>query len=46
MDGGVLKVHHQDEDLCKVSEVDEGVFQVLRLKTKLFHGKSEKFLVG
>ena len=31
-----------DEDLCKIGKVDEGVFQVLRLKTELFHGKSEE----
>ena len=37
-----MKVHHHDEDLCKVGQVDEGVLQVIRLKTELFHGKSEE----
>ena len=46
MDGGVLKVHHHDEDLCKVGQVDEGVLQVIRLKTELFHGKSEERILG
>ena len=46
MDGGVLKIHHHDEDLCKVGQVDEGVLQVIRLKTELFHGKSEERILG
>ena len=29
-------------DLCKIGKVDESVFQVLRLKTELLHGKSEE----
>ena len=37
-----MKVHHHDADLCKVGQVDEGVLQVIRLKTELFHGKSEE----
>ena len=35
-------VHRHDEDLCKVGQVDEGVLQVIRFKTELFHGKSEE----
>ena len=39
------KAYHQDshdEDLCKIGKVDEGVLQVLWLKTELLHGKSEE----